>query len=55
MFIVGILSGMRSMVPKFVFLVLEIGLRNPQFEDFSEIGTSQRAYIFGLILSGFGM
>ena len=29
MFIGGILRGMRSMVPKFAFLVLEIGLRNP--------------------------
>ena len=34
MFIGGILRGMRSMVPKFAFLVLEIGLRNPQFEIF---------------------
>ena len=29
MFIWGILRGVRSMVPKFAFLVLEIGLRSP--------------------------
>jgi len=29
MFIGGILRGMRSMMPKFAFLVLEIGLRTP--------------------------
>ena len=34
MFIGGILRGMRSMVAKFAFLVLEIGLRSPQFENF---------------------
>ena len=34
MFIGGILRGMRSMVPKFAFLMLKIGLRNPQFEYF---------------------
>jgi hypothetical protein len=40
MFIGGILRGMRSIVVKFAFLVLKIGLRpTPQFEDFSEIGT----------------
>ncbi|MDP6295856.1 MAG: hypothetical protein QF618_07585, partial [SAR324 cluster bacterium] len=26
--------GMPSLVPKFAFLVVEIGLRNPQFEIF---------------------
>ena len=39
MFIGGILRGMRSIVVKFAFLMLKIGLRPPQFEDFSEIGT----------------
>ena len=34
MFTGGILRGMRSMVPKLAFLVLEIGLRSPQFEIF---------------------
>ena len=34
MFIWGILRGVRSMVPKFAFLVLEIGLRSTQFENF---------------------
>jgi len=34
MIILGILSGMRGMVPKFAFLVLENGLRSPQFEVF---------------------
>jgi len=34
MIILGILRGMRGMVPKFAFLVLENGLRSPQFEVF---------------------
>ena len=31
--------GMPSFMPKFAFLVVENGLRDPQFEIFSEIGT----------------
>jgi len=34
MFIGGILRGMRSMVAKFAFLVLEIGLRSPPIWEF---------------------
>ena len=59
MFIGGILRGTRSMVQKFAFLELEIGLRTPSpilgfFRNW-DISESQWAYIFGLILSGFGM
>ena len=51
----GYFKGYAKYGAEIRILVLEIGLGPPNLRIFSEIGTSQRAYIFGLILSGFGM
>ncbi len=51
--------GMPSLVPRFAFLVVEIGLRTPpQFEHFFRnwhFSQSHLAYVFGLIQGGFRM
>ncbi len=56
-FTMGTFRGMPSLVPKFPFLVVEIGLlKPPNLRFFSEIGTLHKvmAHFFWLGLEGIG-